>query len=210
MNVQKHKGATDPQSFDQIVREVFAPIYPVIAQQIIQKSLLTQGKCLDAGCGTGALGRALAKATQMHIIFFDQSEKMLELSKKYVQNENLTNRSSFLNGDIHNIPYENESLDLVISRGSLPFWDDWAKAYGEIFRILKKGGQGYIGCGFGTEELRHKIMKTMKKNNPNWKAPVQDSFESKKATLPQIIETLNPSTVELIDDKSGFWVYIKK
>ncbi len=49
--------------FDQIAREIFAPIYPVIAEQIVRKTGITAGQCLDVGCG-GYLGMALAKITE--------------------------------------------------------------------------------------------------------------------------------------------------
>ncbi len=46
--------------FDQIARTVFSPVYPVIADLIRKKTGITSGKCLDAGCGGGYLGIALA------------------------------------------------------------------------------------------------------------------------------------------------------
>ncbi|BAK73995.1 class I SAM-dependent methyltransferase [Arcobacter sp. L] len=204
------KGAKDPKGFDNIVKEIFAPIYPVISQQIIEKTSLVEGKCLDAGCGTGALGRAFAKKTKMQITFFDKSHEMLNLSKQYVNDENLSNRSSFLFGDIHDIPCENESFDLVISRGSTPFWDDWSKAYDEIFRILKIGGQAYIGGGFGNKNLRNQIRKKMEEKEPNWRNSFKDRLEEKKETLPKIIKDLKPTYFEIIDNESGFWLYMKK
>ncbi len=88
---------------------------------------------------------------------------MLELTKKYVKEEKLEKRSSFLLGDIHKIPYEDESLDLIISRGSNPFWEDWEQAYKEIYRVLKKGGKTYIGCGFGSKKLYDEVMEKWKK-----------------------------------------------
>ena len=206
----ENKGAKDPQGFDNIVKEVFAPIYPVISEQIIEKTKLTHGKCLDAGCGTGALGRAFAKKTQMEIIFFDKSNEMIELSKQYVKEENLHDRSYFILGDIHHIPCENQTFDLVISRGSTPFWDDWGKAYEEIFRVLKQGGQAYIGGGFGNKELSKEIKETMQKRDSEWKNSFKDRLQSKKEILPQIMENLNITNYEIIDNESGFWLYFVK
>ena len=129
---KEHKGGTNPQSFDRIVREVFAPIYPVIAGQIVEKTSIVSGRCLDVGCGTGALGRAIAKLSNLHVTFFDQSIEMIQLAMDYAYEEDLIHRSDFLIGDIHNINLTNESIDIVISRGSSPFWEDWHKAYSEI------------------------------------------------------------------------------
>jgi ubiquinone/menaquinone biosynthesis C-methylase UbiE len=204
------KGATNPQSFDRIVREVFAPIYPIIAEQIVAKTAIKSGKCLDAGCGTGALGRAIAKITNLDITFFDQSDEMLELAKGYASDENIANRSTFLQGDIHSIPLKDESVDIVISRGSSPFWDDWYKAYSEIIRVLKPGGMTYIGGGFGNAELREGIIKTMSENNPDWRNSFKDRLKPERDALPSILASLNPMGYELVNDESGFWTIITK
>ncbi|MBN2721582.1 MAG: class I SAM-dependent methyltransferase [Campylobacterales bacterium] len=204
------KGATNPQNFDRIVRDIFAPIYPVIAEQIKERTGITSGKCLDAGCGTGALGRAIAKITDLNITFFDQSNEMLELAKGYTNDENIGTRSTFLQGDIHSIDLPSESIDIVISRGSSPFWDDWRKAYSEILRILKPGGMTYIGGGFGNVSLREEIVKTMNKNNPNWQNSFKARIKPERDALPGILAYLNPTSYEIINDDSGFWAVITK
>lgn len=207
---KEHKGGSNPQGFDRIVREVFAPIYPVIAQQIKQKTALSHGKCLDAGCGTGALGRAIAQITELHVTFFDQSDEMLSLAKGYAEEEEITHRSSFMRGDIHEIELEDDSIDLVISRGSSPFWDDWSKAYGEIVRVLKIGGHAYIGGGFGTKELREQITAQMSQEKPDWRDSFKDRVKAEREALPQILNTLNTAQHSIIDDESGWWVFITK
>lgn len=204
------KGATNPQSFDRIVREVFAPIYPTIAEQIKEKTKITRGKCLDAGCGTGALGRAMARISDLEILFFDQSDEMLTLARQYAQEESLIDRSTFIQGDIHSINIDDNSLDLVISRGSSPFWDDWNKAYGEIYRILKEGGMAYIGGGFGNRELREKIVATMSQNNPDWRNSFKDRIGPEREALPGILSALNPTHFHIINDDSGFWAVLTK
>jgi ubiquinone/menaquinone biosynthesis C-methylase UbiE len=204
------KGATNPQSFDNIVRNVFAPIYPVIAKQIKTLTSITQGRCLDAGCGTGALGIALANITDLHISFFDQSEEMLNLASGYAAANDLSDRSTFIRGDIHAIPLIDEDVHLVISRGSSPFWDDWHKAYSEILRILKPGGMAYIGGGFGNAELRDQIVQTMSENNPDWRNSFKDRIKPEREALPRILSALKPSKFNIIDDESGFWAVITK
>lgn len=204
------KGATNPQSFDHIVRNVFAPIYPVIAEQIVAKTSITSGRCLDAGCGTGALGIALAKITDLHITFFDQSEEMLDLAFGYAFSNGLVDRNTLVCGDIHAIPLPDEDVHLVISRGSSLFWDDWHKAYSEILRVLKPGGMAYIGGGFGNTQLRDSIVKTMSENNPDWRNSFKDRINPEREALPGILASLNPSSCQIIDDESGFWAVITK
>jgi len=210
MRQKQHKGGTDPHGFDRIVREVFAPIYPVIARQIVEKTGITKGHCLDVGCGTGALGRSLAKITDLTITFFDQSDAMLELAQGYAKDENIFNRSHFLQGDIHKINLADETMDIVISRGSSPFWDDWHQAYREILRVLKPGGMAYIGGGFGNAELRKEIIATMEENNPKWRNSFKDRIGPEREALPSILESLKPAHFKTVNDESGFWALITK
>jgi ubiquinone/menaquinone biosynthesis C-methylase UbiE len=205
-----HKGARDPLGFDAIVREVFAPIYPVIASQIVRQTRIADGVCLDAGCGTGALGRAIAQLGGFRVTFFDQSEPMLALAQQYAETEEIAARSSFVLGDIHAIPLPSESVDLVISRGSTFFWDDWERAYGEILRVLRRGGQAYIGGGFGNAALREQIIVTMRERTPEWEKRAKDRSKKIRDELPEILERLRPASFEIINDDSGFWAHIRK
>lgn len=207
-NQKVHRGGSDPKGFDRISRELFAPIYPVIAEQIIERTGMVDGYCLDVGCGTGALGRALANRTDLHITFFDQSPEMIDLTIGYVSEEKLLDRSEFEIGDIHRLQFSDNTMDLVVSRGSAPFWEDWERAFSEIFRVLKKGGHAYIGGGFGNATLRKEIAQKMDREGA--KRPPEEAFERKKVLLPDILSALNAAHSEVIDDESGFWVHIIK
>jgi ubiquinone/menaquinone biosynthesis C-methylase UbiE len=205
-----NSGGTDPKGFDSIVREVFAPIYPVISQQIISKTGKSDGECLDLGCGTGALGRALASLCDMNVTYYDQSSEMLELSASYANSERLVNRSKFVCGDVHDLSLNDNVMDLVVSRGSIPFWDDLNKAFSEILRVLKNGGHAYIGGGFGNEKLRTEIVEAMNKRDGGWRNSAKDKFKQKQELLPKIINKLNASKTQIIEDESGYWIHIIK
>jgi len=209
-HAKPHRGAGDPAGFDAIVREVFAPIYPLIAEQIVARTAVTAGRCLDAGCGTGALGRAVARRTALHVTFFDQSEAMLSYAQRYADAEALGARSAFVRGDIHDTGIETGSVDLVVSRGSSLFWEDLEAAYGEILRILRPGGMAYIGGGFGSAALREQIVQTMQRRNPEWNSRFKDRARSERAALPAILNRLRPASFEIIDDESGYWALLCK
>ena len=50
---KNRRGASDPAGFDAIVREVFAPIYPVIAEQIVRRTRTVTGRCTICSAITG-------------------------------------------------------------------------------------------------------------------------------------------------------------
>lgn len=107
--------------FDNIAREVFAPIYPVIAEQIKQKTGITTGKCLDIGCGGGYLGIALASITELYIYLLDKSLEMLEIAASNISAAGLKTRMQTFFADVKKIPLPDQSINLIISRGSIFF-----------------------------------------------------------------------------------------
>lgn len=162
------KTDSNAEEFDQIAREVFAPIYPVIARQILERYGFTRGICLDVGCGSGYLGMAMAELSTMEIYMLDNDPEMLAIAQRNLDERRLESRVRLVEGDVHQIPLDNGSVDLAISRGSVHFWDDQAKAFSEIYRVLSPGGLAYIGGGFGSPELKEQIDQEMLRRDPEW------------------------------------------
>ena len=137
----------DAQQFDTIARTVFAPVYPLIAKQIMHHTGITSGTCLEIGCGPGYLGAALAGKTDLYLLFLDQSAAMLELCERTIDENDLRGRAGLLPGDVGSLALPDGSVDLIISRGSIFFWEDLPRAFGEIHRVLKPGGKiGRASC----------------------------------------------------------------
>ncbi|CQR72433.1 Demethylmenaquinone methyltransferase [Sporomusa ovata DSM 2662] len=206
----------DAKKYDEIAREVFAPIYPVIAEQIKRKTGIIKGTCLDVGCGSGYLGMALAKITDLTICFFDQSEEMLELVTRKISDNGLTAKARTLLGDVHAIPYSDQSIELVISRGSIFFWEDRSRAFREIYRVLTPGGMAFVGGGFGTPELKMEIIDRIEERNKdsetgNFKAKVGKNISKDNERLfRDELQRAGVETFEIILDDAGLWVVMKK
>ena len=205
------------EKYDKVAREVFAPIYPVIAEQIKNTTGITKGTCLDVGCGSGCLGRAIAEITNLNICFFDQSAEMLELAARYAMNEGIATRVHTLLGDVHTIPLPDQSVELVVSRGSIFFWENRPAAYKEIYRVLAPGGIAYIGGGFGTPELKRQIIEKMQARNKQ--APDMEDFREKVArnlgqqnaeVFQQELQSAGIAAGEIIRDDAGLWIVMRR
>ena len=146
------------EHMNQIAKTVFAPVYPVIAKQIIERCRISRGRCLDVGSGPGSLGIALAQASDLTVTLLDSSVEMLALARENIREAGLSDRLSLLSGDVHNIPLPARSVDVAVSRGSIFFWEDLPRAFSEIHRVLAPGGKTYVGGGFGTAELRDAVL----------------------------------------------------
>ncbi len=197
--------------FDRMAREVFAPVYPVLAEQIIGRIGISKGVCLDIGCGGGYLGLALARISELETILFDESQDMLNLAQGYIGEGRLQSRVRTLRGDVHEIPLPDKSVNLVVSRGSMFFWENRVQAFREIYRVLAIGGAAMIGGGFGNAELLREIEVKMLKEDPEWKEKRQQRIgQSKVEEYRQELEQAGISSFKITRDEAGLWIIISK
>ena len=156
------------KEFDKIALEVFALVYPVIAGQILDKAQINEGLCLDIGSGSGYLGFAIAKVSDLNIYSMDNELEAIEVLQQNIVERQLESRVKPLHGDVHNIPLETGAVQLAVSRGSMFFWEEQAQALNEIYRVLAPGGFACIGGGFGTSQIKKQIDEKMLQINLNW------------------------------------------
>ena len=156
------------EAYSAIASEVFAPLYPYYASLIVDQTGIHSGKCLDIGCGGGHLGLALAADTDLTVSLLDQSNKAIRIARQNIRERGMEGRVNAVVAQVESLPFSDEFFDLAVSRGSVPFWQDLTAAFAEIFRVLKPGGQAYIGGGLGSPEIREKIRSTMRERDPEW------------------------------------------
>ncbi len=199
------------EEFDQVAREVFAPIYPVIARQIINKSGITRGTCLDIGCGSGYLGIALAGITELSVCLFDKSPEMLKIADHNIIASGFKSKMWTLCGDVQDIPLADKSIDLAVSRGSIFFWENRVKAFQEIFRVLSPGGCACIGGGFGTPELKQQITEKMLKIKKDWLEMVKrNTGKQNEIDFNDELRLAGIPQYEVNRDDKGLWITIRR
>ncbi|WP_020060184.1 class I SAM-dependent methyltransferase [Bacillus sp. 123MFChir2] len=93
-------------------------------------------RVIDIGCGGGIYTKQLA-LMGAEVIGVDFSNQMIQAAK-----ENCTHISnaSFTQGDAYNIPFADETFDIVLSRAVIHHLDHIPKFFQEAYRILKRNG----------------------------------------------------------------------
>jgi SAM-dependent methyltransferase len=166
--------------YDEMARGLNGPMYDYYAKKIKETTGISTGLCVDVGSGGGYLGLALARITDLDFIFLDISADALEKTKAHIIEDGIQKRAKTLLADVHHIPLADGSVNLVISRGSIPFWKDPARGLREIYRILAPGGKAYVGGGRGTPEIQASIKERAQQSafaSPEESRPVKSSRE---------------------------------
>ena len=96
------------------------------------------GRVLDVGCGTGYLLRCLGRQypDAERLAGIDAAASMILVAQKSADDARL----SFLAGVAEELPYPDESFDLVVSTTSFDHWSDQQKGLAECRRVVTAGG----------------------------------------------------------------------
>lgn len=118
---------------------------------------------LDLGCGGGRnIEYFLTKADKVYgLDHSNTSVKMAsEINKKAID----AGRCKILVGDVKNLPFEDESIDIVTAFETIYFWNDIERCFEEIYRVLKNGGQ-FLICNEVSSKERRDVKKLLKMIN---------------------------------------------
>ena len=122
----------------EFIKKNYAHRYRLIKQQAEK---FPGGKLLEVGCGAGWESVAWAQAG-MKVHSIDLSSAALELAKKNFEHNGLTADLQW--GNAENVPFEENTFDIVTSLGVLHQTESTEKAVSEVLRVLKPGGEAVI------------------------------------------------------------------
>lgn len=99
---------------------------------------------LDVGCGGGININRMAKDAKK-VYGIDYSIESVKLSREV--NEKLIDNGQveIHEGNVKDLPFEDNTFDIVTAFETVYFWPDIEKCFGEVKRVLKPGGTFLIG-----------------------------------------------------------------
>jgi ubiquinone/menaquinone biosynthesis C-methylase UbiE len=127
---------------------------------------------LDAGCGTGIFSIIFARNEAGKVTGIDISEGSLETALRLKDKFSLDN-AHFQKEDMLNLPFADESFDIVWAWGTVHHTTDPFSAIKELIRVLKKDGSILLAVYTKTkitfihEIIRKTLIRTPRKS---WKA----------------------------------------
>jgi 2-polyprenyl-6-hydroxyphenyl methylase / 3-demethylubiquinone-9 3-methyltransferase len=109
-----------------------------IENLIKEKKIKQDSNILDLGCGGGLLLNKLGMNGFPNLFGIDPSSNSINIAKS--KSIELGLKINYTSGDIYNLPYDDESFELIILADVLDHLSDLKSAMKEIKRVLKKGG----------------------------------------------------------------------
>ncbi len=98
---------------------------------------------LDLGCGRGRHSILFGK-NNFNVYAFDISEEAIKSCKEWAENEGLT--LNYQQGDMLELPYNDESIDCIMCRNVINHTDTLGvkKVISEIYRVLRHNGECFL------------------------------------------------------------------
>jgi ubiquinone/menaquinone biosynthesis C-methylase UbiE len=98
-------------------------------------NIQTKRNILDVGCGPGIVTVDIAALTTGHVTGIDVDDKKLAIAKTIVSDD-----ICLLMADVLELPFKNNTFDLVVFSVVLPYVKDQQKAVNEMVRVTEENG----------------------------------------------------------------------
>jgi ubiquinone/menaquinone biosynthesis C-methylase UbiE len=122
----------------EVYEEFFVPaLFAQWADRVVEAVGLQEGdRVLDVACGTGVLARAAAACIgAKSVVGLDANEGMLDVARRAAP------EIDWRLGKAEALPFDDASLNAVVSQFGLMFFTDRRAALQEMFRTLRPGGR---------------------------------------------------------------------
>jgi SAM-dependent methyltransferase len=196
--------------------------YPTVAEDVIAFCGNQGGRIwVDLGTGPGGLGLALLeKVSDGAMVLMDPNVDALRRALDAARKHGVGSRTVAVIGSAESIPLPDESVDLVVSRGSFYFWRDRAQGLREIWRILRPGGRAMIGGGLGSTYPQWARQEFIRRRRESAKSPEEvrkfaearspETFRrlATEAGLPSF-EVVGEGGLTADDPKTGIGIWLR-
>jgi ubiquinone/menaquinone biosynthesis C-methylase UbiE len=131
---------SDPAGYDKHTRP-FRKLHTRIRTDVANAGLPPGARILDVGTGPGRLARALAEENpQWTVDGIDLDPAMIA----YARDRDVSSSVTFTVGDVADLPFPDDSFDLIVSSMSQHHWTDVEGAIRSLRRVLRPGGRLWI------------------------------------------------------------------
>ena len=111
-----------------------------ISKELAEIANINKAKLLDIGSGIGGPCRMLANEFNCNTIGIDLSKEYVDTANRLSELVGLNHKTTFIQGDATNLPFQDNSFDIVWTQQVQMNISDKLKFYSEIDRVLHHKG----------------------------------------------------------------------
>lgn len=163
--------------------------YPYVVYDALNFCQPEPGFWVDLGAGKGQVTIPLIEATGNPVVMLDPDVDSMVEALKTARDQGLEQRLVAVVGVAEKMPFPDNSVDFVISRGSIFFWDDPVQGLREVRRVLRPGGKAYLGGGAGSGYPKWATDKLIEQRKQKLAAPDPGKW-------PRFVELRRPEQME--------------
>jgi len=199
--------------------------YPYVVEDLLKYAHPKKGFWIDLGAGKGQVAIPLIEKTGNPVVMLDPDAEAMAEGLELARQKGIGDRLFAVVGVAEEMPFPDNSVDLVVSRGSIFFWDDPAKGLREVYRVLRPGGKAYIGGGAGSSYPQWAVEKLIRQRKEklhgddaeSWKRfvelrrPEQLRKWAEDARLPDV-RIMGKGAISAADPRvgQGVWLLLEK
>ncbi len=130
------------------INRLWEPVYPAMAEHLLAASGVGGGVLLDLGPFAGGIASAAAaRAPGLRCVVRDEGPEVLAWARDLARRAGVADRVSFVRAGLDLSDMPDGAVDLVAVRGAFFFLD--AALLAQVARVLRPGGFGWVGGGYG-------------------------------------------------------------
>jgi SAM-dependent methyltransferase len=130
-----------------------------VVQDVVRFCKPQKGLWVDLGAGKGQVAIPLIQAEGNPVVMVDPNRESMAEGLKIAREQGIEDRLFAVAGVAEDLPLLDNSVDLLVSRGSIFFWDDPVKGLQEVHRVLRPGAKAYVGGGAGSDYPKWAVQK---------------------------------------------------
>ncbi len=116
-------------------------------------------RIIDLGGGFGGSARHLAKKFGCQVVVINLSEAENERGRKMNKEQGLDHLIDIIDGSYDDVPYDDNSFDIVWSEDAILHSDDREKVMKEAVRVLKPGGDLIFTDPMQTDDCNEEVLQ---------------------------------------------------
>ena len=124
--------------------------------------LESTSRVLDVGCGTGYTAYEIAKTYGSRVTGVDLANNMVKVAQKRARKGKLEHRVDFRVASAYELPFNDDTFDVVILEAVFVALDDKTAALEEIVRVLRLGGTLALNVGIISSDAPSELAEQVK------------------------------------------------